>query len=842
MALSDKAEEIIRREIIRHYINQGLHTDLDVQEFLLALKEPRVGTKHNCTQTDHCAQLRPVADMLTGRVDYGLVWTNRTGSKTYLFGGLDTWFKSCTRPHFETKILGGSEDQSKLSYKAMDDFWRISGLEAELLATESRGGRIRKMLSSTEWKNGAEASILTASQKSVRGPHPNCLKLDEVDEIDEGVYQAALSQPVSKHGFNSSLWLFSTNHNVGGMMDKALATAKDKGTAIYKYCYDKETEVLTKRGWMLFKDVCVDDKILSLNPNTQIPEWTSITEQIKYHYSGKMVEFKGRKVDLLVTPNHKMYVCNGSKTRQWGLETASDVLTWNEFRFFRGANWKGTDLPTILVCGKRVKTETYCKFMGWFLSEGCAKADNLTVFVGQSIGVNTDKYVDILDCVTAFCSELGHTGKIGVYPNGVSFCSKEINKYLQKFGKSLQKWVPDVIKQLSPKYINMFLEKYRLGDGSSITKYNDYQQVSYYTSSTKMMADLGELILKTGKFPSYTKTKQIPTYWHVRETQAETVRCYKNEQGGFKWKFVDYDDMVYCVSLEKNHILFVRRNGRCAWQGNCVWEVLQNCKDYVCGSCPLTTWCPGKHMKEADGYYSIQDFNQKLMTMSMSHLMREWFCIKVGLGDLVYEQEWDEELHVKGMPKYNPALPCVLSIDWGGTNPFSVGVWQHFTELNRWVRVAEVFLSPTQESATNSKLLKICKAKPWWRNVTDFTADPARPDLIQEWEDAFYASTLHGTVAFHPHEDRDVDTGIEAVKAALRPVSGEPTIGVHYSCLYNRREYTQYKTKKINENESKIVKESDHTMDDTRLFVCQFVREGGGGIAISDDSVDVSPE
>jgi hypothetical protein len=171
-----------------------------------------------------------------------------------------------------------------------------------------------------------------------------------------------------------------------------------------------------------------------------------------------------------------------------------------------------------------------------------------------------------------------------------------------------------------------------------------------------------------------------------------------------------------------------------------------------------------------------------------------------------------------------------------------VGVWQYFPEINRWVRVAEVFLSPTQESATNSKLLKICRAKPWWRNVTDFTADPARPDLIQEWEDAFYASSLHGTVAFHPHEDRDVDTGIEAVKAALRPVAGNPSIGVHYSCLDNRREYTQYKTKKINENESKIVKESDHTMDDTRLFVCQFVREGGGGIAISDDGVDVSPE
>jgi len=505
--LSDTAQDLIRREIIRHHITHGLHTNLDVQEFLLALKEPKIGTKHNCAQQDHCAQFDVVADMLTGRVESGVVWTNRAGSKTYLFGGLDTWYKACYNKKYETRLLGGSENQSMLSYKAMDDFWRISGLEEELLGRESRGGRLRKMLSKTEWQNGSEVSILTASQKSVRGPHPQCLKLDEVDEIDDDVYQAALSQPVSKYGHNSSLWLFSTNRNIGWTMDRALAKSKEQNTAIYKYC------------------------------------------------------------------------------------------------------------------------------------------------------------------------------------------------------------------------------------------------------------------------------------------------C---------------------------------------------WEILAACKDYSCSTCPLTPWCPGPHMKQADGYYPVKDLIQKLQTLSMSVLMREWFCIKVGFGDLVYEEEWDEERHVKGMPKFNAALPVTLSIDWGGVNPFSVGVWQYFQDIARWVRVAEVFLSPVGRPATNHILLSICKQKSWWKNITQYTADPARADLIAEWEDTFYAENRN--IAFHPHEDRDVDTGVEAVKNALHPVLGSPKIGVHYSCLDNRREYTQYRRKKINEFESKIVKESDHTMDDTRLFVCQFIRETGGGAFMTDDNVDVTPE
>ena len=41
-----------------------------------------------------------------------------------------------------------------------------------------------------------------------------------------------------------------------------------------------------------------------------------------------------------------------------------------------------------------------------------------------------------------------------------------------------------------------------------------------------------------------------------------------------------YDDNVYCLTLEKNHIMLVRRNDRAAWSGNCFREYVAQLVEY----------------------------------------------------------------------------------------------------------------------------------------------------------------------------------------------------------------------------------------------------------------------
>lgn len=235
----------------------------------------------------------------------------------------------------------------------------------------------------------------------------------------------------------------------------------------------------------------------------------------------------------------------------------------------------------------------------------------------------------------------------------------------------------------------------------------------------------------------------------------------------------------------------------------CIWDVMEPCLDYACSTCPLTRFCPGEHMKQANGYYKIHDFAQKLTTLNLLTLRIEWLCEKIGRSDLVYGDQYDEDLHSPShLPYFSEARPVFLSIDWGGA-VFSIGVWQLF-DIG-WVRVCELY----EVGTTNQRLIEKAKRQPWWKNIRAAVADPARDDLIREWKDA--------GIPIVPAKN-DVDEGIEAVRNALRPVVGTPKFHVNQLCKDWRHEVMGYRQKG-----GKPIKEKDHAMDETRYFVMWMI-------------------
>ena len=82
------------------------------------------------------------------------------------------------------------------------------------------------------------------------------------------------------------------------------------------FCYSDDTEVLTENGWMLLKDVVENKlkvKIATLNPEKNVVEYHHPVNYFKFEYKGKMFQQKSRRIDLLVTPNHKLWVGNQNK-------------------------------------------------------------------------------------------------------------------------------------------------------------------------------------------------------------------------------------------------------------------------------------------------------------------------------------------------------------------------------------------------------------------------------------------------------------------------------------------------------------------------------------------------
>ena len=79
------------------------------------------------------------------------------------------------------------------------------------------------------------------------------------------------------------------------------------------YCFDKETEILTKNGWKNIGDCTLDDYCLSREPNTSKLEWVKVVNLISYKYKGKMYKYDGKNVDLCVIPNHRMFISKYNK-------------------------------------------------------------------------------------------------------------------------------------------------------------------------------------------------------------------------------------------------------------------------------------------------------------------------------------------------------------------------------------------------------------------------------------------------------------------------------------------------------------------------------------------------
>lgn len=263
----------------------------------------------------------------------------------------------------------------------------------------------------------------------------------------------------------------------------------------------------------------------------------------------------------------------------------------------------------------------------------------------------------------------------------------------------------------------------------------------------------------------------------------------------------------------------------------CIWECIESCRDFNCSTCKLSFLCPGKQIKQADGYYKIEDLVKKLAFMSMGELSREWLCIKVGLGDTVYEQEWDEDVNLCSV-QLRPQ-PVTLSIDFGGVSPFSVGVWQEAPDelggKGTWIRVTELYMQSEKESTTNAQVIKRALKAPWAKYVKEIVPDNSRPDSIQEWQEAFPNAKIIIV-------KKDIDAMIDRVKSALKPVAGAPKMLINRICLHIRREMLMYKVK----NE-KPVDANNHTLDETGYFALTKY-SNLGGMYIGTAKKNVMPE
>lgn len=84
-----------------------------------------------------------------------------------------------------------------------------------------------------------------------------------------------------------------------------IAEGLSYNSSFINYCVDQETETLTKRGWLKYNELTLNDIILSYDVETKGLVWSSIKDIFIGEHNDLMFKLTVEGLDALVTPNHK---------------------------------------------------------------------------------------------------------------------------------------------------------------------------------------------------------------------------------------------------------------------------------------------------------------------------------------------------------------------------------------------------------------------------------------------------------------------------------------------------------------------------------------------------------
>lgn len=228
--------------------------------------------------SDHSAPLDALWDAYTA-ADSMTVWEASRG-----FGGKSTGMSVlaslCLLDGANINLLGGSSHQSQRVHAAISEYWDrqiVLPEQAVAVPTPLRHLVNRPTTYYTKTILGTMMSALTASTSAARGPHPQRLLMDEVDEMKLVLFDAALGQtmdtvdvvgldtlPVEAvmsgltgarlralgeaRNYPTGTLLSSTHQYVDGTMTEVKKRAKEKGWTVHRWCFLESHE--ENGGWL----------------------------------------------------------------------------------------------------------------------------------------------------------------------------------------------------------------------------------------------------------------------------------------------------------------------------------------------------------------------------------------------------------------------------------------------------------------------------------------------------------------------------------------------------------------------------------------------------------------
>jgi hypothetical protein len=359
----------------------------------------------------------------------------------------------------------------------------------------------------------------------------------------------------------------------------------------------------------------MNDKVATLMDDGQSMQYTTPLEVMSYDYKGKMYYVKSNQVDLLVTPNHRMYVGNQDHAN-FGFQLAEDIygkrLTYKknietylppsserpaELSYIHLETGEQMDEPQAFVI-KGVarshiinRTDKYIPINDWLLLFGIWMAE----------GSSSETYVDFASNKLRVREELDRIGslyniifakyasnKSNKDHNSYRLCSLNYSSYFYPLSVgSINKSLPVWVWCLTTEQCKILINGMMLGDGHTME--NGTRR--YDTSSPQLADDFQRLCLHAG-YATNISIKYLAGHEAIikkegrkNEVICSTVDAYRltiiekqceplvnknitktGDNRHDSWK--EYNGKVYCCRVQGPGAVYVRRNKVPVWSGN----------------------------------------------------------------------------------------------------------------------------------------------------------------------------------------------------------------------------------------------------------------------------------
>jgi hypothetical protein len=321
-------------------------------------------------------------------------------------------------------------------------------------------------------------------------------------------------------------------------------------------CFTPDHEVLTSRGWVPVADVTTSHAVATLVDGRLVYQRPEHVQA--YAYCGPLCAVLAESVDLLVTPNHRMWVHRPGCG--WRLEQARETIAFGGCAYAKGAaGWQPpiVDAPELagewfcLAPGMRVQLQAWLVIFGivWGTPAAAVTVTAAGVHVRTGTAVGAEQLFQA-------CRQQGLAAHLQAQTACCHIASAEVATQLGD--PAAPAWVWQLDAALSAALLHAVL----VGAGG---------REDMVTASEQRADDVQRLCLHAG----YACDKlalppegSLGAMWRLVIHSQTTVHVSTAAQRVTQ-RLQEFDGSVHCCTVPQGEgIIYVRRNGRPVWSGN----------------------------------------------------------------------------------------------------------------------------------------------------------------------------------------------------------------------------------------------------------------------------------